>query len=308
MSRRAAAGGLISFSESPMRAVMLSLALAVSAVPALAQGGTDIWVAELTGQGSALEVGRPRNLTRRAGYDNQPQFTPDGRAILFTRIDSTGRSDAWRVDVMGGRMNWLSNTRVEQEYSPTPMPDGLGFSAIVVEADSAQRLWAYDWNGVPQRPIVAGLKPVGYHVWIGSSMIGAFVLNNPAPNALVLMHPLTGRVDTLARGIERAFARVPGREAFTFVQRTDSSTIVSEVDVRSMTVRRVMTGPAGLEYHVWLPDGTMLISGQGQIWRWADSRLTSFVDLRTYGISGVSRLALSPNGRTLAFVAEDAPR
>jgi hypothetical protein len=289
-----------------MRGLILSLALSLAASSAMAQGGTDIWVVELRGQGSALEVGRPRNLTQRAGYDNQPQFTLDGRAVLYTRIDSTGRSDAWRVDVAGGRSAALTNTAVQQEYSPTPMPNGSGFSAIVVEADSTQRLWAYDWNGVPQRPIVPALKPVGYHVWIGDSMLGAFVLNNPAPNALVLMHPLTDRVDTLARGIERAFARVPGREAFTFVQRTESSTIVSGVDTRTMRVRRVMTGPAGLEYHVWLPDGTMLISGQGQIWRWADSRLTPFVDLRTYGINGVSRLALSPDGKVLAFVAEDA--
>jgi dipeptidyl aminopeptidase/acylaminoacyl peptidase len=288
-----------------MRGVMLSAVLVLGASTLSAQGGTDIWVVELTGQGSALEVGRPRNLTQRAGYDNQPQFTPDGRALLFTRIDSTGRSDTWRVDVAGGRTTSLSNTRVEQEYSPTPMPDGSGFSAIVVEADSTQRLWAYDWNGVPQAPIIGALKPVGYHVWIGSGMFGAFVLANPEPNALVLVNVLTQRVDTLARGIERAFARVPGREAFTFVQRTDSNTLVSEVDTRTMRVRRVMTGPPGLEYHVWLPDGTMLISGQGQIWRWADSRLTPFVDLRTFGIRGVSRLALRADGKMLAFVASD---
>lgn len=290
-----------------MRVALGVMTLALSASTAIAQTGTDIWVLQLGGQGSALEVsGRPRNLTNRAGYDNQPQFTADGRELLFTRIESSGRSDAWRVAVTGGAPRALSQTPVEQEYSPTPMPNGAGFSAIVVEADSTQRLWAYDWDGVPQRPIVGALKPVGYHVWIGDAIIGAFVLNNPAPNALVVMHPLTDRVDTLARGIERAFARVPGRDAFTFVQRTEANTLVSEVDVRTMQVRRVMTGPPGLEYHVWLPDGTMLISGEAQIWRWADSRLTRFVDLRTFGIRGVSRLALSPDGKTLAFVAEDA--
>lgn len=291
-----------------MRAWLGVIALVLGSSTAMAQGGTDIWVVELTGQGSALEVGRPRNVTNRAGYDNQPQFTADGLALLFNRIEDDGRADSWRLTIADGALTRLTNTVVEQEYSPTPLPDGSGFSVIVVEGDSTQRLWAYDWNGTPRRPIVGALKPVGYHVWIGSGLIGAFVLNNPAPNALVLMHPLTDRVDTLARGIERAFARVPGREAFTFVQRTEENTIVSEVDTRTMRVRRVMTGPRGLEYHVWLPDGTMLISGQGQIWRWADSRLTPFVDLRSFGINDVSRLALSPDGKTLAFVAEDPRR
>lgn len=291
-----------------MRGVFAVMALAFGSSIAMAQGGTDIWVIALRGQGVALEVGRPRNVTNRVGYDNQPQFTADGLTLLFNRVEDDGRADSWRLRIADGALTRLTNTVVEQEYSPTPLPDGSGFSVIVVEGDSTQRLWAYDWNGVPRRPIVGALAPVGYHVWIGSGLIGAFVLNNPAPNALVLMHPLTNRVDTLARGIERAFARVPSREAFTFVQRTDCNTLVSEVDVRTMRVRPVMTGPPGLEYHVWLPDGTMLISGQGQIWRWADSRLTPFVDLRTFGISGVSRLALSPDGMMLAFVAEDPER
>ena len=99
---------------------------------------------------------------------------------------------------------------------------------------------------------------------------------------------------------------MPGRDAFTFVQRTDSSTLVSEVDVRTSTVRLVMSGPRGLEYHVWLPDGSMLISGQGRIWRWHENRLISFADLRAMGIEGVTRMALSPDGKRLAFVATDS--
>jgi hypothetical protein len=294
--------------RSAIKVVALALASSVATSVAVAQGGTDIWVMELRGEGSVLEFGRPRNVTNRAGYDNQPQFTPDGQHLLFNRIEESGRADSWRLTLTTGALRQLTQTAVEQEYSPTPMPDGSGFSVIVVEGDSTQRLWAYDWEGVPQRVIVPALKPVGYHVWIGNALIGAFVLNNPAPNALVLMHPLTGRVDTLARGIERAFARVPDREAFTFVQRTDTSTQVREVDTRTLRIRDVLNGPRGLEYHVWLPDGTMLISGQGKIWRWREGRLMQAVDLASMGIAGVSRMALSPDGKTLAFVAEDPQR
>ncbi len=276
-----------------------------------AQGGTDIWVGELRGSGSALSLGELRNVTRRAGYDNQPQFTPDGRALLYTRIGDDGRSDAWRVSVNGQSRSQLTRTVRRQEYSPTPMPDGRGFSAIVVEADSTQRLWAYDWNGVPQRVIVPALKPVGYHVWIGGGNIGAFVLSQPTPrdpNALVLMNPQTERVDTLARGIGRAFARVPGRDAFTFVHFHGDTAVLGEVDVRTRAVRRVVVLPRGAEYHVWLPDGSALISGNGVLYRWYEGRLETFVDLRSRGIDDVSRLALSPDGRTLAIVGADPGR
>ena len=74
-----------------MRAVFVAMAISLGASAALAQGGTDIWVAELRGQGSALEFGRPRNLTNRAGYDNQPQFTAS------SALPSQGPSAACQV-------------------------------------------------------------------------------------------------------------------------------------------------------------------------------------------------------------------
>lgn len=291
-----------------MRAGILLVGSLLLGTALEAQGGTDIWVGELHGSGSALSLGELRNVTRRAGYDNQPQFTPDGNSLLYTRIGDDGRSDAWRVSVNGQSRSQLTRTVRRQEYSPTPMPDGRGFSAIVVEADSTQRLWAYDWNGVPQRVIVPALKPVGYHVWIGGGNIGAFVLSQPTPrdpNALVLMNPQTERVDTLARGIGRAFARVPGREAFTFVHFHGDTAVLGEVDVRTRGVRRVVVLPQGAEYHVWLPDGSALISGNGVLYRWYEGRLETFVDLRSRGIQDVSRLALSADGRMLAIVGAD---
>jgi hypothetical protein len=274
-----------------------------------AQGGTDIWVAELRGSGSGLSLGELRNVTRRVGYDNQPQFTPDGTVLLYTRIEADGRSDVWRVTWAEGITRRLTQTVVEQEYSPTPMPDGSGFSAIVVEADSTQRLWAYGWDGVPQRVIVPALKPVGYHVWVGTGSIGAFVLSQPTPrdaNALVLMHPQTERVDTITRGIGRAFAPVPGREAFSFVHFHGDTAVLGEVDVRTREVRRIVGLPREAEYHVWLPDGSALISGNGVLYRWAEGRMETFVDLRARGVQDASRLALSADGRTLAIVGADA--
>lgn len=291
-----------------MRAGILLVGSLLLAAALEAQGGTDIWVGELSGSGSALSLGELRNVTRRAGYDNQPQFTPDGNSLLYTRIGDDGRSDAWRVSVNGQSRSQLTRTVRRQEYSPTPMPDGRGFSAIVVEADSTQRLWAYDWNGVPQRVIVPALKPIGYHVWIGGGNIGAFVLSQPTPqdaNALVLMDPRTERVDTLARGIGRAFARVPGRDAFTFVHFHGDTAVLGEVDVRTRGVRRIVSLPQGAEYHVWLPDGSALVSGNGVLYRWYEGRLETFVDLRSRGIQDVSRLALSADGRTLAIVGAD---
>ena len=59
--------------------------------PAQAQGvasppDTEIYLAPLKVSGAAIEVGEAINITNSPGYDNQPSFTPDGRAILFTSV------------------------------------------------------------------------------------------------------------------------------------------------------------------------------------------------------------------------------
>ncbi len=286
-----------------MAAVVAAGALA----PALAaQGGTEVWVASLSGSGTTLRVGRPVNLTKRPGYDNQPAFTADGAAVFYTSVRDDGQADIWRVALDGSAPLPFTRTP-ESEYSATLMPDGVGVSVIRVEADSTQRLWAFGFDGTASRVILPGLKPVGYHVWISAGSLGAFVLGEP--NALVLANPMTERVDTLARGIGRAFARVPGRDAFTYVQMYRDSAVIHEVDARTARVRRLLPAPPGGEYHVWTRDGALIASAGSRLYLRVDGRWDVLADLAAYGLRGITRLALSPAGDAIAVVAgEAAPR
>ncbi len=288
-----------------MRRTVLGSAIALLGLGAgalEAQGGTDVWVATFTERGSAISIGRPVNVTNRPGYDNQPAFTPDGGSVLFTSIREDAQADIWRVSLAD-----LSTARLtgapESEYSATPMPDGSGFSVIRVEQDSTQRLWAFDWQGNPSRIIVPALKPVGYHVWVGESVLGGFVLGSP--NALVLMDPRSGRVDTLARGIGRAFARVPGRDAFTFIHFHGDTSVIGEVDVRPKAVRRLAVAPEGGEYHIWTPGGALIITAGSRLYRWTDGRWDVVADLAAYGLRGLSRIAINAQGDRLALVSAE---
>jgi hypothetical protein len=273
-----------------------------AAAPLDAQGSTDVFAATLSVRGSQITVGRPRNLTQRAGYDNQPAFTGDGAAVLFTSIREDAQSDIWRVAFAGGAATRVTET-AESEYSATPTPDGRGFTVIQVERDSTQRLWLFPWGQGAPNVVLPGLRPVGYHVWVGAGALGAFVLGRP--NALVLADPRTERTDTLARGIGRAFARVPGRDAFTFAQLAGDTVWISEVDVRTRAVRRLMPAPTGGEYHFWTADGQCIASAGTRLYRWIDGDWDVLADFAELGVKGISRLAVSPAGDRIAFVAED---
>ena len=275
---------------------------ALTPLPAFAQGGTDVWVASFNESVSRIEVGQPVNVTRRSGYDNQPSFMPDGRAILFTSIREDAQADIWRVSVTGGTPERLTGGP-ESEYSATPIPDGSGYSVIRVEADSTQRLWKFPFGDGAPTLVLRTLRPVGYHVWVGDSVLGTFVLGDP--NALVIVDARTEKADTLARDIGRALVRVPGRDAFTFVQAGADTSWIIEVDVRTRALRHVAPAPPRADYHVWTAAGTLISATGSRLLRWEDGRWVDIVDFADLGIEGISRLALSPTGDRIAFVAED---
>lgn len=116
--------------------------LGASQTPA-APPSTDIFLALLTKKGGQLEVGTPTNVTKRAGYDNQPAFLPEGRALLFSSARDGKPTDIYRYDIAKGTHERLTDTP-DGEYSPTETPDGRFFSVIRQGGGSAIALVGAD--------------------------------------------------------------------------------------------------------------------------------------------------------------------
>ena len=160
------------------RAIGWLLAVALTATSLAAQGappGTDIYLVRL--RSGATISDPPENLTNRPGYDNQPAFTPDGKAILFTSIRADGQADVYRLDLATRAITQLTKTP-ESEYSPTPLPTGTGFSVVRVEMDSTQRLWAFNAQGHSPVLLLPDVAPVGYHLWLDDHTLALFVDGN----------------------------------------------------------------------------------------------------------------------------------
>ena len=273
---------------------------------AQARPSTDVWVAPLRGAGAALALGEPVNLTHRTGYDNQPAFTARGDAVLYTVIGADGSADIWRVAVPGGTPERLTAT-AESEYSATVTPDGQYFSVIRVEADSTQRLWKFPFAGGAPSLVLPAVKPVGYHAWATEHLLVLFVLGPPV-STLQIADDRGGAPIIVARDIGRALAKVPGTAAVTFLQQArDSAAWITEVNATTRATRRVAVPPAGADYHLWTPDGVLLAASGSIVYRFAGGRWVAVADLAAHGVKGISRLAISPRGDWLAFVAEDQP-
>jgi hypothetical protein len=290
---------------------ILCIAAPLSTLPAQGRPSTDIWMVSLEGHGIP-RAGRAENLTARLGYDNQPAFTPDGSALLYTAITGDGPSDIWRLNLTTRERTNLTRTAVESEYSATPMPDGVHFSTVRVEADSAQRLWRFALRGdEPPVLLFEAIQPVGYHVWASDVMAALYVLGAPlgapgnVPATLQLADLRTGAGTVMAQGIGRALQRIPGRDAISFVQQGRDGGWITALDVRTGRVSPLAHSPAGADYHVWTRDGVLLTASGSRLLAWVDGRWDVVADFAADGVRGISRLALSPSGDRLAFVAED---
>jgi hypothetical protein len=287
------------------RFVALTLVVCAASRLAAAQAGpsgTDIYLVPLQSSNGHLSPGAPVNLTARAGYDNQPSFSPDGRALWFTAVGEDTHADVCRLDLTSRNQSCLRTTP-ESEYSPVETADG-SVVVVRVERDSTQRLWRFPPGGGDPVLLVEGLKPVGYYAWVDSTRLLTYVLGEPA--TLQLADLRGGAPVVLASDIARSLQRIPGG-GVSFQQRDGDAWVVRRFDPITAALTTIVRALPGSDFHAWLPDGTLLMARGDALYRWRDGQ-PGWQLVAAFGADGlrqITRLAVSPDGRWLALVADD---
>jgi len=273
---------------------------------AVAPPATDIYVAELRVADGRVVVGVPVNVTTRPGYDNQPNFLPNGRAFLYTSVREDSQADIYRYDLDRLSSMRLTATR-ESEYSPTPLPDGNGFSVVRVEADSTQRLWAFDEDGTHPHLVLDSIRPVGYHAWAGAHTLVLFVLGTPPTLQITDTRTPSARGEIVAQNIGRSLQRVPGSAAIAFLQRDSvAGNWIKQVNSTTNDVIPLVRALDGADFFTWMPRGIALAARDTKLYQWNPRRSQDWeeiVDFSAAGLTNVTRLAVNPKGDRLAIVA-----
>ena len=298
-----------------------------AAPAAQAPPDTEIYVAALTSANGRISMGTPENVTNNPGYDNQPFFTPDGKAMLFTSRREASpalrdnpnapQTDIYRYDLASRTIARVTQTP-ESEYSPTPMLDGVKISTVTVEADGTQRLWSIAPSGpkIERTMLLPEMKPVGYHAWADDHTVALFILGgNGAPATLQLADTRTGAARVIATDVGRSILRMPGSGAarhVSFVQRQRDgdrvTLVVKELDPASGTVTALTPAVEGSREAdlAWMPDGTLLMAKDDVLYAWqrGQSGWKEVAPLGPLSLRGVTRLAVSPKGDLLAIVTQ----
>ena len=114
----------------------------------------------------------------------------------------------------------------------------------------------------------------------------------------------------ISENIGRSLHKVPGKGALSFVQKvSDKEWVIKRLDTETKQVSNIAPTVSGSEDLGWLPDGKIIMSDgaklfflqSGKSQSWSAVQIESGADI----LKGVTRLAVSSNGKKLAVVVTE---
>lgn len=263
---------------------------------------TDIWLFKIERKENVLTYTNPLNITNRVGYDNQPTFSLDGKSILYVVIDSTKQADIYQYTISKKSSVNLTKSNVS-EYSPTLLPNGLGFSCVVVEKDSVQRVWKFNLDGKFNSIAHEGTDSIGYHTWLNADTLLYYKLTDP--HSLRVLNIKTNEDHWLCDHPTRAFKKMGNSTRFIYAIK---DSVRAEFRIYNPTLREskvYATYPTSNEDFIWHPELGLIKSENADLLRYNDQTdkwdlLFSFSNL---GIKKITRFLFDSKTKQLAIVS-----
>ena len=260
----------------------------------------DIWLFDVRDSAGRISFHNPVNITKRKGYDNQPAFSPDGKYILYSsQRDSAGPTDIYKYEIKTKAITQFTKTSTS-EYSPTFMPDDKGISVIMVEKDSAQRLWKFPLKQGEPVCIMNTIKSIGYHSWINKDSLAIFVLTKPSFTLqLVNIHSQAATI--VADSIGRCMRMKAQNLWYTTKSGNFQNVYSYDLKLRGSSLKGMIESEDYLFYknEIWSCSENSIVSG------YMNSKVGAIevINLESFGITKPTRIVISPDGKKLAVVS-----
>lgn len=263
---------------------------------------TDVWLFKLTKKEGKYSYSNPLNITNRVGYDNQPGFTNDDKAIMYVCIDSSKQADIYKYDIKSKKRINLTQSQVS-EYSPTMLPKGSGFSCVVVETDSAQRIWQYTVDGKFDKIIHQNTDSVGYYTWLNKDTVLYYKLTEP--HSLRALNLITNTDVWLCDMPTRAFKKIGNTNKFMYGIKKEGS-IEYRMYNSALKESTLYTTHSSLnEDFIWHPELGLIKSEGSDLLRYNEQAkqwevLFSFGNM---GVKKITRFVFDSKNKQLAIVS-----
>ncbi|MEP1035034.1 hypothetical protein [Ekhidna sp.] len=282
-----------------MKKLVLFLLLGSPTIYLLSQPNTEVYLMDLRRSTDGLVIEKLNNISSNEGYDNQPSFWSDGESVLYAR-NVEGQTEIARYYLGSGNTMIITNTFGGSEYSPTLMPDGR-ISSIRLDTTGLQLLYAYTFRGLDE-VLVPELK-IGYHAWINSDEIVAFVLGEPA--TMQIINTRSGKTRIVGKNIGRSLHKIPGSSSFSYVDKSAEQWLIKSMNPntgKSVTLTPVIEGS---EDYCWTPNEEIIMGAGSKLYIWKrGSEWIEFANLEAFDVTNITRLSISPEGKKLVVVSD----
>lgn len=272
---------------------------------------TDIYLGDLGWTGNVPAITNVRNVTHHPGYDNQPAFLPGGQDFFYSAESPSGLTDVYLYQTGFGSAAQITDTPDAGEYSPRNYSATSGIYFVRQLADgSTQHLVHANANGSNPEPVL-DLTTVGYYAFNADrSKVAMFILGDTF--SLQIADLESGDIVVANENIGRSLYATPdgggvvfttGREdggfrAMLYDFEFGESEYLFDLPGQSQDFALV-TAPDGLSAAFASDAGTLYFRDANS----AD--WTAVADLSSFGLEGVTRMAVSDDGELIAMVAAD---
>jgi hypothetical protein len=242
--------------------------------------------------GNQFKISKPQCLTgfNPSGYNNQPYFfAPNEIWLTSQHANDTNQTEIIALNFEANTLRAVTQTSLS-EYSPTLMPDGTSWSAIVVEADGEQRLWHFPAQGGGKgKVLLPNIKGVGYHAWLNETDLALFIVGTP--HTLVKTSVNTQRQIKIASNIGRALQVHPNGKLYYVAKTTEQTWFIKSYQPSTEKQEIICKTLQDAEDFVLLSDGTIMMGSNSKLYIWQAETWKMVADLAEFGVKKITRLA-----------------
>lgn len=267
------------------------------------QSDTEIFLFDIDTKTSTIELKNGKNLSNNEGYDNQPSFLND-RYILFASTRNK-QTDIAKYDMRYDSKSWLNFTE-GGEYTPLKMPNKNKVSAVRLDADGKQRLYAYNISNGESVELIPDLV-VAYYTWLDENTIVSAVIEEDNLN-LYTTRLDDNRNRKYATNVGRSFHKIPNSNLVSFISKEDHTQWqIKALDPLTGNTLVIANTIDGVEDICWLDDKTMLSGKDSILYKLTVGKDKSWIevsDLKSNEITKITRIATDSSGTKLLIAAE----
>jgi len=266
------------------------------------QPNTDVFLFDLNTKNGTFELSNMKNISNNEGYDNQPSFL-DNNTILYAGTRN-GQTDIVKYNINYDSKIYINHTK-GGEYTPLKIPNNNQVSAVRLDKDGRQRLYAYNLRNGESTELVKELV-VAYYTWYDENSIVSAVIEEDGLNLFVI-NTKKGTSKKHQSKVGRSFHKIPNSNLVSYISKEDDIWQIKSLNPKTGATKVIANTIEGVEDICWLNSNTIISGKEGVLYKLTlqkDNNWKPVADLSSKGISNITRLATNSEASMLLIAGD----